>query len=748
MIQNITPPKISPLKFKKLIDLQIILKNDKDLLYELEDLGSKCFSNHVDLGKNVDILARANNSMLSDFRMTVKKKNDQFKSLEEQANDLSDHMDVIRGTNFLRIAYETVENISHCYYNLHLIIENLIPSELFVTNSAFGKNVDEKDFNSYDNIDDLQKLFMEMSLNEGVINRFISGLNQVRDCKFNIYKSTQHILAYLEAYHKELDKRHTVDGVQIHGDALITDIAITIFKNIDSHGEIAEGKNVDEISPFSLKKAELIAGSLDSPIIFNWISNADGFLNYLIDNLNILWECAAKLEKNFEKYTRSVDEILNTKYNNEHISDNKYAESIIFIKDLSPQSIVFKDKSVMLSGEERFNLNFQNETLSKIVELLQKRTKSDELVQYILERKSYLRKFFEEENSFFVCKIGARNPFGADAPGTLTVIPGERPNATMDDITGDGVEDVKEFLQQVKDSDEFSDLFIATSPSKSADKNNVLLIGPMGSGKSELMRSVASEKDSIGIYAQGSDFNTCWMGEAEKNPKRLFEAALKLQKSSKKHVHMLIDEIDTVLNNDNEHGKFNYTLEFQMLMDGMVAYPGLSVWGTTNSPKRIPMPMIRRFSCIKIIGELNKEHRVKLLKQFMDYMPNEHFTDEIWEHASDRLEGATGDIIRKVIDHVWRNSLSQFKRKNPEKVKELVKILNADGKFEIKKFTKEKREDFKRILAKDYTVTPDYLKESIDIHLNNIAVRKEIETAVNTYKNAKEYLFQLDSGSR
>lgn len=63
-----------------------------------------------------------------------------------------------------------------------------------------------------------------------------------------------------------------------------------------------------------------------------------------------------------------------------------------------------------------------------------------------------------------------------------------------------------------------------------------------------------------------------------------------------------------------------------------------------------------------------------------------------------KLAGATGDVIRKIADYLWREKLVAFTSNHPDKARELVKKLNEDGKFSISEFTDGQRKDLKRAL--------------------------------------------------
>jgi hypothetical protein len=953
----------------------------------------------------------------------------------------------------------------------------------------------------------MQKVMFEVQLNSGSLTRFLAGLAMVDMVKNNVIHIARAIGEKLEDYYQTLVKRHTVEGLVIHGDPITTDIAMSIFENVDAHGEIQDGKKPDEVTAYSIRKAGIVADAVKSGLVGDFIKDPDLFLKFIDENLRSLWKLASEVHRIFKDKAAQAKEIMG--YGGfkrvYEMPDGEFNQAVTMLKDLDPRSVSFKEKPGLQTPEERFALKFQNTTLKNIAARLAGEGTTHELIQYILERKAELRDYYLEENSFYVCKMGAGNPFSGQAPGALVVVPGTRPVVNIEEIIGSNFDEVKEFMGLVEKSSKWHDLFTATSPSRTADKSNALLIGPMGChrkgqkvlmydgtllvvedvqvgdklmgpdstprtvlalhrgteemveiiptkgepwavnkghlltlvrtskrlgkcirgnyrrkatytsineikdvcvgdyltwsrtqkqihllfrtgvdfapakplplepyflgvllgdgclrnrvavtnadqevvkeayvqagtfslhvniegegntapsyhlsgtrgkanpittilrdlylgdtdsetkfipyvyktasredrlellaglidtdgemhgkchdytsksramaddtafvarslglaayvspcrkksqrgtwctyyrvsisghtdmipvrvgykhagprlqvkdvlrtsfrtrelpsedyfgftldgdhryllgdftvthncGKSEILRAVGGDKKSIGIFATGSDFLTCWKGEAEKNPKRLFEEALKLQRESKKHVHILIDEIDSILNKAEGReafGGFNLVTEFQNLMDGVVNYPHISVWGATNNPEKIPMPILRRFSKVWIVGELDMDHRISLLKHFATFMPvHENFPEAEWVKAAEALRGATGDVIRKIVDFIWREKMGHFVSNHTELAAQALDILNANGvKFTIHEFDTKSRRQLHDMIRPHVAVIPEDIHRSIDLHLSNVAIHHEIRTAVETYDRSKKFLSTIKRG--
>ena len=939
---NITPTEMTPGKFYNLI--KILESVDEKQITQLSEFREAAAKAAVLVQEQCSVLSKANNDMMQEARTSMRTQN-RFDSLEKQSSDFENFTDKISDVNFLLIAFDTVRSIQVGYMNLLEIARGLKPKRLLLSDNNFdlGKK----------SIEDIKNMTYEFSLNAPAINSFLLSLKRLENMQKFVGEIADKVYRSLDVYYRKLLHRHTVEGVKIHRDPVITDIAIMLFKNIDAHGELAEGKEVDKVSAYTVRKAQILADALREKSIHKFVQDPGALIKYLQMNLKAFKDAANNLQmlfkKQLEDYKNSEDDYsqwrsdLTLDFLDGMFSSSDFERILTLISDVDPRNVSYTEPNKLLSADERFNLKFRDETIERLANMLaDPELSAEEIVKYVLERKGKLHKYFQEENSFYVSKIGGGNSFTGLAPGGLEIVPGPKPISNLDEIVGSGFDEVRKFIRTIDDAAEWNDLFLATSPSRTTDKSNVLLIGPVGClagdtyiryeirnkdgerinhkggtierlyqrfnklpkqhagpqqkqdvlysapsinderrvvqnqiknvifsgekecfevtisggekvvatadheffvgdkyvqlnelsvgdsvfvhrniyneddkkektsrlnkrsyvyvkhhpvcgtkkvgkysykrlaksraiieahlndlsfenyiiklnngklygvvvhncGKTEVFRAVGADKDSISISVQGSDFNTCWKGEMEKNPKRLFEGALRLHKESQKQVHILIDEVDSVMNNDKTPGETNLSLEFQILMDGVVHYPRISIWGATNNPERIPMAMVRRFSKVVIVGELDSDDRITLLKHFSSYLPRDTFGDRDWKSLADRLEGATGDVVRKMIDHIWREKLSWFVHDKPEAAKEIMATLSRENQFELSNFTPKDRFNFNQKLGKYFKVSPRDISKSIDIHLDNIAIKTEIDTAKRTYANAKAFLSQLSS---
>jgi len=1011
--ENYLLVEAKPHTFYELVD--VINGLDEGFAEEVDEIVAQMSAVSDVLEDEAQRLRQSFNSLLEGIRQAIKRHNPFDELMVE--NDPLEDFSHSNGNNFVRVVLAVITDLQAAHYFLHETAKNMHAEHI----ELFSRKLVASNF------EDLQAFTIQYQMHAPTVSAFANAILSAEDCLTTVVATGFKISNQLEGYYKALNHRHSSEGIEIHVDPITTDLAMSIYENVDSHGEIQGGKKADEISVYTIRKAELLTEAIKTGLLGTFARDPAKFIQFIEDEMGKLWDSGKHLSTYAKMHADKIRKITKFKGRVSKVDKGRFEQAMIFIRDLNPSGITYKEKTGLLTIEERHELEYKNETLREITGLISEGAPTAELLHYILGRKQELRAYHLEENSFFVCKIGSGNAFTGDAPGELKVVPGIKPSVSLEEVIGSGFQDVVDFMKHILDGAKWFDVFLATSPSRKADKSNVLLVGPQGCladssyiqfevkgldgrrinhkggaietlyrrfhklpqmtagpkqtlddvmyfapsmndegritqnrildvvchgakecyevsvkgmekivvtidhefftgdqyepleklkagskvfvhrnvyytsdepvdrnnrrsylfvkhhpiagtkivagvyvyqrlarsravieakmnglefdeyiarlnsglidgleflprehhvhhkdenflnddidnlivldgeehnkqhaiqehnnlrfevveteitsiqnvgmretydvkmappyhnviadgfvvhncGKSEVLRAVASDRKSVGIFAQASDFLTCWKGEAEKNPKRLFEAGLKIQKESRKQVFFLIDEIDTILNDSqgqNAFGGTNLATEFQVLMDGITTYPNLALWGATNHPERIPMPLIRRFSKVIIVGELTQADRVALLKQFLAFLPcSPEMTDEVLDGAAQALRGAVGDIMRKVVDNVWREKMSHFVSHHPEAAEKVLKLLNSDGqKFHPSKFPPEKRQEMFKIMSPFVQVTPEDLLRSIEKHITNIAIQNEIRTAVSVYDNARQFLAALD----
>lgn len=722
----------SPLMFQGTVNLLEIKKDEAAFKRVCEDVKKR----NSELEDHLEFLARANNVMSQEIRNALKTA-DPYENTEAVESDVED-MHLASDNQFLRVTFKCLGTLHGLLIGFRQLVSVLDPQGLYLPKEGVGGLG-----GSYE---DVQKMHVLTQLNGPALESYVGALFGIRVTKKHIVDYAYEIVKVLDSYHKALVKRHSTEGIEIHGDPVMTDVAMSIFENIDAHGEIEAGDDPNRVSAYTRRKAQILARAVAEEPMLSFVRRQGAFLDYLKLSLQITWDWSEKLEKIFGNHIAAAHQRWEAPHSRIP-QKSEFDVALQSVSDMDPSLVKYKDRSVALTSDERFQNKFMNETLSHMTGLMRQEGGVEKIVQYVLERRAEIARRNRDENTFYTCKIGEGNRFKQVPPGMLTIVPGERPTVSLDEIWGDGFDEIRDHIDSIEMGARWHDLFVATSPSRTADKSNVLMIGPQGCGKSQVLRAVGADKGSVSVFAQGSDFLTCWLGEAEKNPKRLFEGAARLQKETGKHTYILIDEADSVMKKQElkSHGEVDLTLEFQICMDGVVHYPKLTVIAATNSPASMPMTMIRRFSKVLIVGELDDKARRKILRHYVEFMPVKKFEDRHWEHAALRLEGATGDVIRKVVDSVWRKKMTWFVKNQEERAEALLKWLNADTRFDIAEFGPGRREEFKRMLGPHVYIEPVDVDRAVDSHLKNVGIQGEIRTARAVYKEAHELLDSLDS---
>jgi transitional endoplasmic reticulum ATPase len=164
----------------------------------------------------------------------------------------------------------------------------------------------------------------------------------------------------------------------------------------------------------------------------------------------------------------------------------------------------------------------------------------------------------------------------------------EKPDVTFDDVAG--LEEVKQqirlkFILPFEHQDKAEYYGIGSG-------GGILLYGPPGTGKTLIAKATAGELEATFFVVKASDIMSKWVGKAEENVNRLFEAA----RSSDRAV-IFIDEIDALL--PKRRGNLSTVMkrvvpQFLAEMDGFGGRASNVLFiGATNEPWAMDAAVLR-----------------------------------------------------------------------------------------------------------------------------------------------------------
>jgi transitional endoplasmic reticulum ATPase len=240
----------------------------------------------------------------------------------------------------------------------------------------------------------------------------------------------------------------------------------------------------------------------------------------------------------------------------------------------------------------------------------------------------------------------------------------EKPKIRFDDIAG--LDDVKEQIRVKM-------IFPFTHPEK-AKRYRVktgggsLLYGPPGTGKTMIGKAVAGELDATFFAITPSEILNKWVGESEKNIRKLFEAARACAKAV-----IFIDEVESLVpkRRDSEAGGVMQRVVPQILseLDGFETREGQNVMfmGATNEPWNIDTAMLRpgRLDEKVYVGLPEPAARRKILELNLKGIPLVEGVD--LEGLACRLEGYSGADIAYLCRKVAEQTFLESVRKSSER---------------------------------------------------------------------------------
>ncbi len=236
----------------------------------------------------------------------------------------------------------------------------------------------------------------------------------------------------------------------------------------------------------------------------------------------------------------------------------------------------------------------------------------------------------------------------------------EKPKMRFDDIAG--LDDVKEQIR-------IKMIYPFTHPEKAKTYRvktggGILLYGPPGTGKTMIAKAVAGELDATFFAIAPSEILNKWVGESEKNIRKLFDGARACEKSV-----IFMDEVESLVpaRRDAEAGGVMARVVPQILgeLDGFDMREGQTVMfmGATNEPWNIDYAMLRpgRLDEKVYIGLPDLAARRKILEINLREIPLSPDLD--LDRLARRLDGYSGAdlayLCRKVAEQTFLESVKE-----------------------------------------------------------------------------------------
>ena len=222
----------------------------------------------------------------------------------------------------------------------------------------------------------------------------------------------------------------------------------------------------------------------------------------------------------------------------------------------------------------------------------------------------------------------------------------EKPTVRFADIAG--LEDVKEEIR-LKMVYPFEHAELAEKFGIRAG-GGVLLYGPPGTGKTMLAKATAGELDATFFRVSAADMLSKWVGEAEQNIKKLFDAA-----AAEPRAVVFLDEIDSLIPARRDDGGGVMQRVVPQVLQGMEGFDKSTknrvlFLGATNVPWQLDPAVLRpgRFDEKVYVPLPDLVARAKMLEIYLGQRP---LADDVDLAAlARRLDGYSGADIKHICD--------------------------------------------------------------------------------------------------
>lgn len=222
----------------------------------------------------------------------------------------------------------------------------------------------------------------------------------------------------------------------------------------------------------------------------------------------------------------------------------------------------------------------------------------------------------------------------------------EKPKLRFDDVAG--LEDVKQDIR-LKMIYPFEHAELAQKFGIRAG-GGVLMYGPPGTGKTMLAQATAGQIDATFFRISPADVLSKWVGEAEQNIKKLFDAAAAEPRSI-----IFIDEIEALVPARRDEGSSVMQRVVPQILQGVEGFDKkagrpILLMGATNVPWQLDPAILRpgRFDEKVYIPLPDPAARRKMVELYLGKRP---VADDLnFDSLAQRLNGYSGADIKYICD--------------------------------------------------------------------------------------------------
>jgi len=224
----------------------------------------------------------------------------------------------------------------------------------------------------------------------------------------------------------------------------------------------------------------------------------------------------------------------------------------------------------------------------------------------------------------------------------------EKPDMKLDDVVG--LDEVKEILRE--------DVILPFQRPEVYERfrqeagAGVLMYGPPGNGKTFIARAIAGELDAAFFPVDCAQIKDKYVGETEKNMKRLFQEA-----QSHERAVLFFDEVEALLSKRGNR-KINTVTQFLALTDGVVKSENCTLLlAATNKPWQLDEAALRpgRLGTRIYVGLPDAKAREAIFAYNMKGVPVAK--DVSFAAIAEKTEGYSGADVVEICKHAKKKAI-------------------------------------------------------------------------------------------